>query len=220
MATMSSTSTSEILQASDSLPGGAMLVIPNVPWEDYDRLLQEMEEHSRRRISYDTGRLEIVSPLPEHGKYADFLTRLLSVYAEIHDMELEGCGNATWKRKSIGRGVEADACFFVRNAGSIIGKRKIDLESDPPPDIAIEIDITRTSKRKFPIYAALGVPEVWIYDGQQPRFFALTAGDYENTAASQFFPGLTEEMLVEAINLSKTAGQTKALQAFRQRLMQ
>src|SRR5438876_11238353 len=88
---------------------------------------------------------------------------------ELRLIPLEKCGSATWRRQRIQRGVDPDTCFYVANAERIAGKRKIDLESDPPPDIAVEMDITNESLGKFPIYAGLGVPEIWRYDGSRVR---------------------------------------------------
>jgi Uma2 family endonuclease len=91
------------------------------------------------------------------------------------------------------------------------------LESDPPPDIVVEIDITNESLSKFPIYAALSVPEIWRYDGRVMQFYALTNDAYRVISDSQFFPGLIPAMLADALEQSKTDGQTAALAAFRQR---
>lgn len=218
MTTMNPRATGEILRAAEHLPDGAMLVVPQVAWDDYEYLLDELAEGPHLRVSYDCGRLEIVSPSPEHGEYADFLNDLVRAYADAQDMELEKRGNATWKRKALEKGVEADACYYVQNAERIIGKRTIDLESDPPPDIVVEIDITRNSERKFPIYAALAVPEVWTYDGKKVQLYELSERRYVPILESRFLPRLTGQILADAIEVSKTRGQKTALNAFRRRI--
>src|SRR5207253_251827 len=116
---------------------------------------------------YDEGRLEIMSPVPEHEEYKDSLYRMVLVFAEINAIEIETRGSATWKREKLRKGSEPDTCFYVANAARIIGRRTIDLEVDPPPDIAVEIDTTNESLSKFSIYSALRVPEIWRYDGQR-----------------------------------------------------
>ena len=116
------------------------------------------------------------------------------------------------------QGAEPDACYYVRSADRIIGKRTIDLESDPPPDVVVEIDVTNESLSKFPIYAALSVPEIWQYDGKTAQFYELAGERYRQTSESRFLPRLTPAMLAEALEHSKTAGQTAALVAFRQRV--
>jgi len=95
--------------------------------------------------------------------------------------------------------------------------RQRDLEADPRPDIVVEIDISKTSER-FPIYAALAVPEIWIYDGENVRFYELTQDQYIQSSQSRFFPNLEGEMLTEAIEVSKIRGQKTALDAFRRRI--
>jgi Uma2 family endonuclease len=218
MTSVSFPDTLEILEAAEHLPGGAALVVPAVPWDEYEHLLEDLAERPHFRVSYDDGRLEIVSPLPEHEEYARLIDMLVVAYAEAHDTELENRGHATWRRKALKKGVEADACYYVRNARRIIGKRGINLELDPPPDIAVEIDTTRQSTQKFHIYAALGIAELWHYDGKKFRIYRLTEGEYIPARESHILPGLSSSTLAEAIEASKTLGQIAALKAFRRRV--
>lgn len=122
-----------------------------------------------RRFAFDQGRLAIVTPRPEHELFARTIDLIFRVWAERHGQPVESFGSATWKRPDRGRAVEADACYYVTNAPGIIGNSTIDLEVDPPPDIAVEVDVTGSSLDKLPIYEALGVPEVWRYDGATLR---------------------------------------------------
>jgi Uma2 family endonuclease len=170
------------------------------------------------RISYDGGRLEIMTPLPEHEEYKEFISDLARALSEESGIPLEKRGSATWKRRRIQKGVEPDTCFYVANAHRIAGKRKIDLETDPPPDIAVEIDTTNESLSKFPIYAALGVPEIWRYDGKRVQIYQLKGDAYVETDASSFFLNLSGSMLTESLDLSKAQSQTEALKLFRQRI--
>ena len=86
------------------------------------------------------------------------------------------------------KGAEPDGSFYVQNADAIIGKRRIDLSVDPPPDVVVEIDITSESLSKFPIYAAFGVPEIWRYDGRAAQIYHLVNQSYVETDASLAFP--------------------------------
>ena len=112
--------------------------------------------------------------------------------------------------------MEPDCCYYVANALRVIGKRKFDLETDPPPDIVVEIDITNESLSKFPIYAALSVPEIWRYDSKKIQFYELAGNKYREVSESRFFPGLRPTMLAAALEESKTIGQDAALNSFRQ----
>ena len=210
--------TADHLDAVRHLPAGATLIIHAFAWEEYERLLDDLSDGSHVRVSYDRGNLEVTSPLPEHEDYARFIDDLVRALSDTLDLKLEKRGSATWKKRSLARGVEPDACYYVRNADRIIGKRTIDLESDPPPDIVVEIDVTNESLSKFPIYCALSVPEIWRYDGRIAQFYELGVDAYWEVLESPCFPGLKPATLAEALEQSKTEGQTAALAAFRQRL--
>jgi len=213
-----STHATGYLDAIEHLPEGSTLVIHQVSWEDYERLLEDVSEHPGLRVSYDCGKLEIMSPLPEHEEYARVIEGLVRILSEELDLTVQSYGGATWKRQRLAKGVEPDCCYYVKNADRVIGKRKFELDSDPPPDIVVEIDVTNESLSKFPIYAALAVPEIWRYDGTTNQFFELSSGGYREIVESRFFPQLTPAMLTDALEQSKSEGQTTALRAFRQRL--
>lgn len=204
-------------EAAELLPNGASLVIQDLQWDDYEAVLEALQ-HRHLRISYDCGRLEVMSPLSEHEIAALIIDRMVYVYCDEFDINLEGYGNTTWKRRSLGKGVEPDGCYYIENAARIIGKRKFDLDTDPPPDIVVEIDITNSSLRKFSIYAALGVPEIWRYDRKMVHFHGLVTGSFVETAHSRFLPGLTGQIMVETIKASVEMGQTEALKTFRKQI--
>jgi Uma2 family endonuclease len=212
-----STRTADYLEAIEHLPDGTTLVIYRFSWDDYERLLEDLRERPHLRVSYDQGKLEIMSPLPEHEEYARFIDDLVRAFSEAFDMKLQKYGAATWKRQRLARGVEPDACYYVANADRVIGKRKFDLEFDPPPDIVVEIDITNESLNKFPIYAALSVPEIWRYDSNTVQFYELAGDNYREIFQSRSFAGLTPAGLATALAQNKTEGQTAALRTFRQR---
>lgn len=208
--------TSGYLDAINHLPTGSTLVVHQVSWDDYERLVEELSDRHDLRVSYDRGKLEIMSPLPEHEKYAKLIERVAHFVAEKLELEMESYGIATWKRRRLARSVEADACFFIASASRVVGKRKINLESDPPPDVVVEIDVTNESLSKFSIYAALSAPEIWRYDGKNVQFYELAGKSYREIDESRFLPGLKPPMLAAALDLSKTDGQTAALRTFRQ----
>jgi Uma2 family endonuclease len=213
-----STATVDYLDAIAHLPAGATLLLPRVSWEEYEALLSDLTDRPRLRVSYDAGRVEIMSPLPEHEEYKETILRLVQVLSEEAGIRLETRGSATYKQKKLAKGAEPDTSFYVQNAARIIGRRRIDLTVDPPPDLVVEIDTTNESLSKFPIYAALGVLEIWRYDGRAAQFFQLAGTGYEEIRQSRAFPMLTAGVLTEYIELSKTEGQSAALDAFLQRV--
>ena len=213
-----STRTADYRAAVDHLPEGGTLVIRDATWEEYERVLEELSDHPNVRVTYDRGTLEIMTPLSEHEKSARFIDDLVRAWADARQLSVEKFGSTTWKRQRLARGTEPDACYYVAGAPRVIGKTAVDLESDPPPDVVVEVDITNESLSKFPLYAALGVPEIWRYDGKTVQFFELAGDTYRVEPESRFFRGLTPAMLVEALDHSRTAGQTAALDAFRRRI--
>lgn len=218
MTSMSLPTTSGILDATDHLPNGATLVVPQVSWDDYEFLLDELGER-HLRVTYDCGTLEIMSPLGDHEAYARFFDAIVVESCDASNLEVEPLGGTTWKRRALGKGAEGDSCYYIRNARRIIGKLKIDLESDPPPDIVVEIDTTSHSLKKLSIYAALLVPEVWRYDGKNVHIYELTGGEYVEIQASHILPNLTGATLSEFIALMKIEGYTAARKAFRRRIL-
>src|SRR5262245_35114566 len=172
------TRSTDFLEAIAHLPAGATLVVPDVDWESYEELLDSLSDQPGLRVSYDTGRLEIVSPLPKHEIYKEILACLVRAFAEKTNAPLESFGSETWRRRKLRKGAEPDACFYVANAPQVTGKEDLDLNVDPPPDIVIEVDTTRSSLSKFPIYAALGVPEMWRCDGKTVETHRLKDGAY------------------------------------------
>src|SRR3989454_9874512 len=213
-----STQTTEYREAVDHLPPGATLVFQKVSWEDYEQLLKDLVDRPGVRVSYDEGRLEIMSPLPEHEEYKDSVYSMVRVFAEVHGIELETRGSATWKRPSLRKGSEPDTCFYVANATRIIGRRQIDLELDPPPDVVVEIDTTNESLSKFPIYSALGVSEIWRYDGKRAYMYKLARQSYSQVPESPSLRGLTADMITDFLEDAKAKGQTQALKNFRKLL--
>jgi Uma2 family endonuclease len=198
------------------LPAGATLRLPSVSWEEYEELLSLLGNRPGTRVSYDAGKLKIMSPLPEREEYKETILSLVQVFSDESGITLETRGSATYRQKRLAKGVEPDTSFYVQNAARIIGQRTIDLEVDPPPDVVVEIDTTNESLSKFKIYAAFGVPEIWRYDGERVYIYQLADQAYTEVAASLSFPALTALALTEFIEQSKTQGQTAASFAFRQ----
>lgn len=217
MRAMSLEAVNEIVGASQHLPGGASLVFHRVDWDDYEGVLENLDERRSLRIDYDSGRLEILSPLTRHGRYDRIIGDLVAVFCDVFQFDLEAFTAVTWKRRALRKGVEPDASFYIQNARRVIGK-DIDAEFDPPPDIVVEIDITSRSLRKLAIYSALGIPEVWRYDGQTCAFYRLVQGRYVESRVSPSLPPLTGRMVADAVEHSKTEGQAAARKAFRRTL--
>jgi Uma2 family endonuclease len=176
-------------------PPEQRIVLENIPWDVYESILAAHQDHSVPRFTYDRGRLEIMSPCAEHEELKHLVALCVEVSAEEMGMNVRGLGSTTCRREDLQRGFEPDARFYVQNAGRIRGKTELDLTVDPPPDVVMEIDLTSPSLAKFPIFAQLGVPEVWRYYGHRGQIFRHTGAVYVEQAESLAFPDLTAEIL-------------------------
>ncbi|MDQ3685378.1 MAG: Uma2 family endonuclease [Acidobacteriota bacterium] len=185
------------------------VVLPNISWETYERLLTDLEDCSVPHLTYDRGRLEIMSPTPKHEDLNRSVEVLVNLLAAEFNMNARGLGSTTFRRADLKRGFEPDSCFYFQNEPLIRGKNRLDMTVDPPPDLVVEIDITSPSLDKFSIFAQLGVPEVWRYDGTTSGIFHLEGNSYVERHASKVFPVLRNEVLndflVESLTASRPA---------------
>ena len=152
------------------------VLLEDVSWEIFESLVRASQNRGAPRFTYDRGQLEITSPSAEHERLKETTTLFINVAAEELRINVEAFGSTTFRRLDVGRGFEADSCFYVQSLARVKGKTEIDLHVDPPPDLVIEIDITASSLDKLSIFATLGVPEVWRYHDARLRIFSLTQG--------------------------------------------
>lgn len=191
-------------------------ILRSVSWETYEHLLADHTDSSAPRFTYDRGVLEIMSPSPEHERVNRRLAQLVLAVAEEIGSEAEDLGSTTFRREELERGFEPDSCFYIQNEKKVRGKSRIDLSADPPPDLVIEIDITSPSLNKLPIYADLGVPEVWRYDGERVEILRLEGGEYASAAESPALPPLTGDAISRFVKESRTLGRTAWLRKVRE----
>ncbi len=197
-------------------PAEQRVVLHNIGWDTYERLLADHENNSAPRFTYDRGELEIMSPSPEHEKFNRRIAQLVLAVAEELNIEAEDLGSTTFRREDLERGFEPDSCFYIQNEEQIRGKDRIDLAVDPPPDLVIEIDITSPSFSKLPIYAQIGVPEVWRYDGQRLAILTLKGTEYVESANSTVLSPVTGAVLSDFVEKSKSMKRTAWLKEVRE----
>lgn len=142
------------------LSGADSIVLRGVSWDVYQALRQP-GENDHLRMTYDGGALEIMSPQRKHGKIASLLSHMIYEWVKHSGMEIESAGNMTCSKKNLKKGLEPDLCYWTIHQPEMFGKEDYDSDVDPPPDLALEVDVSRSSIPKLPIYAALRVPEVW-----------------------------------------------------------
>ncbi|MBD2487429.1 Uma2 family endonuclease [Aulosira sp. FACHB-615] len=196
------------------VPAGHQLLIKNISWSTYKHILAELGENRSSRISYSQGVLEIMAPLPEHEVAKVMIGDFVKALLEELDIEFWSLGSTTFDEEKMDAGVEPDDCFYIQNEAAVRGKDRIDLTIDPPPDLAVEIDIT--SRTRFNNYEVLGVPELWRWRGNKLEINVLINGKYVTTNQSLAFPNLPiAQVIPEYLQRSKTEGRNAAMKAFR-----
>lgn len=151
--------------------------LSGISWQTYQSLLRELSDR-RLRLTYNCGFLEIMAPSPEHEIYKKLLGRFVEIIAEELRISIYPLGSTTFNRPDLSSGLEPDECFYIQHQAAVKGKRKIDLSHDPPPDLAIEIDITSSAKNRLEVFANIGVPEIWRFDGLSLTIYRLQNKKY------------------------------------------
>jgi Uma2 family endonuclease len=180
-------------------PTDQRVIIEGRSWATYERLLADFGESHTVRVAFDRGTLEIMAPSFAHERPAHLLVQIVDILAEVREIDLIGAGSTTFKREDVARGFEPDASFYIQHSADVRGNMEIDLRSDPPPDLVIEIDITHPSLDKLPIYAALGVPEVWRYTRQQVHIYQCDAEGYVAVDISMVLSGVTSHHFTQLV---------------------
>jgi Uma2 family endonuclease len=197
--------------------GEQHLLLHDVSWQQYEKLGEIFRDRSGLRMTYDQGGLEIMTLSAEHESFKSILDRLIEVIAEELGVPLKCLGSTTYKQESLEKGLEPDECYYLDNYARIQGKKRIDLSRDPPPDLAVEIDTTRSSLDRMAIYAKLGVSEIWRFDGHHLTVFQLSGkGKYREAKRSRHFPSVPIAELARFVHLGETQDDTSIVKQFRQ----
>ncbi|NDJ23943.1 Uma2 family endonuclease [Nostoc sp. B(2019)] len=193
---------------------GQQMLLKDISWQQLENILEEMGERRAARISYSHGWLEIMVPLPEHEKDKEIFGELVRILLDKLQIDFEPFGSTTLKNELMRQAVEPDTSFYIQNQAAVIGKNRIDLTIDPPPDLAIEVDIT--SRTKFDNYEILGVPELWRYTKQGLEISLLQQGKYIKSQSSPNFPNIPIiELVNEYVQQCLSIGRSQAMRNFR-----
>ncbi|MGB3237678.1 MAG: Uma2 family endonuclease [Geitlerinemataceae cyanobacterium] len=199
------------------IPPGQRLLIHDVDWKEFEQILNELGEKRAARIAYSERTLEIRMPTPEHEVDKEIISDIVKILLEELEIDCECFGSTTFKRQEMGYGIEPDQCFYIQHHVQMRGKRRVNLSVDPPPDLAIEVDVT--SKTQLDAYVSLGVAELWIYDRGELKIYTLQSGQYQPVSASSTFPELPIlDLVAEVLAQSIEVGRSPALRVFRQRI--
>jgi Uma2 family endonuclease len=188
-------------------------VLEDVSWKFYEQLLKEIGDRPIQ-VSYDGGRLEIMSPLREHEKIKKLIGRLIEMLTFRLNIEMDSSGSTTFRRREKLKGFEPDECYFIKNAAKMRGVKRWNPRRHPPPDLIVEVDITSRSIDREPIFAALGVPEVWRWDGMRLECLHLAGDHYVIRKQSLAFPFLEPGELKRFISKLHRRGENAIVREF------
>jgi Uma2 family endonuclease len=198
------------------LDPGSTVTIPAVKWSEFELILQELGEDRSSRIAYSQNTLEIIVPLPDHERSKVLISDIVKILLRKQNRDWESLGSTTFCSPFKAVGLEPDDCFYIQHYQAVIGKSRLDLASDPPPDLAIESDYT--SKTKLDAYLALRMPELWVYD-RELKIYVLTGDRYVESERSPLFPAIALPSIVaHVITQAQQIGSRRALRTFEETL--
>ena len=186
----------------------------DVSWETYVALADGRRE-SVPRIFYDRGLMELMSPKKEHEKIKTLLGRLIAAYAEAVELDIDSVASTTFRREDLQRGFETDESFYVVHANSMRAREEIDLSTDPPPELVVEVEMISSAIRKLELFAKLGIGEVWRHDGEQLRLFHLDGHTYREASQSRVLPGFPLAQAQAVLAKRNQEGEIALVKAFR-----
>ncbi len=191
------------------LEPGSQVTITNISWPEFELMLQELGENRSARLSYSQGILEVMVPLPEHERPKELISDIVKILLKVNQRKYEPFGSTTFKKEGVA-GVEPDACFYIKNYQQMIDRRRLQAD-DPPPDLAIECDVT--SKTTIEAYQVIKVPELWVYDSGKLSIYILQNDNYIQSEISPTFPKIDlTKIIPDAVERSWQVGSFQALE--------
>ncbi|MDY7014405.1 MAG: Uma2 family endonuclease [Cyanobacteriota bacterium] len=191
-------------------------LLTGIRWETYQALLLDFAENPSQHLTYDQGSLEIMTPLPEHEIHKVFLGRVVQTTTEVLGLEIASLCSTTLSREDLQKGIEPDECYYITNEALVRGKTHFDFTVDPVPDLAIEVDITSSSLNRLGIYGALGIGEIWRFDGEDLSICCLNDGVYEEQEQSKVLPILSKSVILDFLKRRGEMGENALFRKFRE----
>lgn len=195
------------------------VILQNISWQTYRSLVDDFEQEPALRLTYDLGTLEIRTPLDPHETFKKLLGRLIEAATEEMGLEIRSLGSRTCDREDLAKGLEPDQCYYIQHEAEVRGVAQIDLAHYPPPDLALEIDITSSSLNCMTIYVALGIPELWRFDGTHLQIYVLQGETYVLSPVSVALAPIGASDLENFLHLQSTTGENRLIRQFRQWLI-
>lgn len=190
------------------------VVLHNIGWNAYTQIADSIQEYTPAHITFDRGTLEIIVVSAKHESLKKNVGMLFEKLCDVLGTDFWAVGSTTFRREDLERGFEPDECYYIANAELMRGSESIDLDFDPPPDLTIEVDVSHSSLNRLGIFAAVGIPEVWRYDGKRLTIYRLKDDQYEVSDRSSAVDGAASDQLSLLVEL----GQTRTRKEFVRRI--
>ncbi len=190
-------------------------VLQNISWQTFKAMLADMGCERNKRLAYDNGIVEIMTPLMPHENSNRLIEGFVLVLCEEFGLEVKSAGSLTMTRDDLEQGAEPDSSYYIQNEFLVRNKENIDLNIEPPPDLVLEVEYSRSKINKLNLYAAMGVPEFWRYNGTVLRIYTLNNGQYFQSESSPTFAPVLVTEIPRFIQESKKIGQIAATRTFR-----
>lgn len=190
-------------------------VLQNISWNTFKAMLSEMGEERKNRIAYDSGTLEIMTPLMPHENSNRLIEGFVLVLCEEFGLEVKSTGSMTLTRDDLETGGEPDSSYYIQNEALVRNKENIDLDQDPPPDLVLEVEYSRSKVNKLSLYASMGIPEFWRYNGAILRIYQLSSEEYIEVQNSPTFESVPVKNIPQFIQKSRKFGQLATKRDFR-----
>jgi Uma2 family endonuclease len=191
------------------------LVLDGVDWQVYQAIGSALADRPGFRLTYDGGRLEFMTTSPKHEIYKKHLARFIEILAEELNLPFATAGNMTFQSEAQFKGLEADDCFWFEHEAAMRGKLSWDATADPPPDLGLEIEVSRSALNRMAIYASLRVAEVWRFDGRLNVHRLQADGTYAQEADSGIFRGVPLQEISSFLHMAQSADILTVIRAFR-----
>ncbi|AFZ50337.1 Uma2 family endonuclease [Dactylococcopsis salina] len=191
-------------------------LLPNISWQTFKMMLAEMGDNRNTRIAYDSGIIEIMTPLMSHENSNRMIEGLIGVMCEELGLEIKRTGSLTLTRDDLERGAEPDSSYYIQNESLVRNKDKINLAADPPPDLVLEVEYSHSAINKLMLYASLGIPELWRFNGRLLKVYTLTDQNYTEVELSPTFNSIPVKQIPRFLQQAKTQGENATIREFRE----
>jgi Uma2 family endonuclease len=198
-----------------SILGEQRVLLQEVSWQLFEQPLAELSQTRSARLTYDQGMLEIMTPLMSHERNNRLIEKLIDILAEELNLNIMSVGSMTCKRQDLGKGAEPDSNFYIQNEPLMRSKENVDLRQDPPPNLVVEIEYSKSAIDQLDLYAAMGIPEFWRYNGNMLRIYQLEAGQYISRSNSPTFLPIQTHEIPRFLQQSLEIGEMAVKKTFR-----